>query len=229
VHRKDIIGAAETVRCFNKTRCMMGTFDEEYGLNVLMIDVQGSGKTLAFLLPIMHQILELREKYINKKYATREPQEVYGLILSPTRELAMQIVEHAKGIAKHAFIYIVPLVGGMAIQKQERLLSRKPHIIVATPGRLWEFLSQAHDAELDLSHLRYLILDEADKMVESGRFQELESILQAVYSARGAIGDFDGADLSENVKQITSSSESKSSFLPLLLLQPPSYPSVFCR
>jgi ATP-dependent RNA helicase DDX24/MAK5 len=141
----------------------------------------------------MHQILELREKYISKKYAEKEPQEIYGLILSPTRELALQIVEHAKTLAKFASIYIVPLVGGMAIQKQERFLSRKPHIIVATPGRLWEFMSSNHDVNLDLSQLRYLVLDEADKMVESGRFQELQSILQAVYSARGAVGDFDQA------------------------------------
>lgn len=61
--------------------------------------------------------------------------------MSPTRELALQIVEHLKAIIKFTPITIIGLVGGMAIPKQQRLLSKKPNIVVATPGRLWEFMS----------------------------------------------------------------------------------------
>lgn len=138
---------------------------------------------MAFTIPILQQIMELVEKYRNKK-AIEMPKDVLALVLSPTRELAMQIVEHARAVCQRTPIRVVPLIGGIAVPKQERLLSRGAHILVATTGRLWEFLTEAHSVSLDFRHLRFLVLDEADKMIEAGRFKELSQILRTVYNAK---------------------------------------------
>ena len=105
-----------------------------------------------------------------------------ALIVAPTRELAMQVCDMLLAIGKHApEIGIVPVVGGMSLQKQERLLSKRPEIVVATPGRLWELMNaQGHEHFLDLGRLNFLVLDEADRMVERGHFQELHSIIDTL-------------------------------------------------
>lgn len=154
---RDIIGAAET----------------------------GSGKTLAFGLPILHH-LATRAAHAD------DVRQLTALILCPTRELAMQVSAHIQaagaclptgGKAPHRCC--VALVGGLAPQKQARLLAAAPPIVVATPGRLWELVSsgEAHLQRLDL--LRFLVLDEADRMIEKGHYAELTSILAAVESFRG--------------------------------------------
>lgn len=66
---------------------------------------------------------------------------LYGLILTPTRELAMQVKDHIVNLAKFSKIKVAAIVGGMSIDKQQRLLKNQPNIIVATPGRLWEIFS----------------------------------------------------------------------------------------
>eukprot|EP01127_Copromyxa_protea_P024327 TRINITY_DN9502_c0_g1_i1.p1 TRINITY_DN9502_c0_g1~~TRINITY_DN9502_c0_g1_i1.p1 ORF type:complete len:547 (+),score=155.74 TRINITY_DN9502_c0_g1_i1:956-2596(+) len=136
----------------------------------------GSGKTLAFGIPIVNQLLEMGEQEWSEK-------RLRGLIISPTRELAMQIVEHLMALTKHTFVKILPLVGGLSTQKQERLVGKKPDIVVATPGRLWELMSsslEAHAYLNDLDDLRFLVLDEADRIVEKGHFKDLEHILGAI-------------------------------------------------
>ena len=102
-----------------------------------------------------------------------------ALIVTPTRELAMQVCAMLKAVAKHApEVGITPVVGGMSLQKQERLLRRRPEIVVATPGRLWELMhQQGHEHFLDLGKLNFLVLDEADRMVERGHFAELHNII----------------------------------------------------
>ena len=102
-----------------------------------------------------------------------------ALIITPTRELAMQVCDMLKAVAKHApEVGITPVVGGMSLQKQERLLRRRPEIVVATPGRLWELMhQQGHEHFLDLGRLNFLVLDEADRMVERGHFAELHNII----------------------------------------------------
>ena len=102
-----------------------------------------------------------------------------ALIVAPTRELAMQVCDMLKAVAKYApEVGITPVVGGMSLQKQERLLRRRPEIVVATPGRLWELMhQQGHEHFLDLGRLNFLVLDEADRMVERGHFAELRNII----------------------------------------------------
>ncbi|KAM6204995.1 ATP-dependent RNA helicase DDX24 [Sarcoramphus papa] len=101
-----------------------------------------------------------------------------GLVLTPTRELAVQVKHHIDAVAKFTGIQTAILVGGMAAQKQERVLNRKPEIVIATPGRLWELVKERHPHLSNLRQLRCLVIDEADRMVEKGHFFELSQLLE---------------------------------------------------
>ncbi|CAM6024096.1 unnamed protein product [Sphagnum balticum] len=165
---KDVIGAAET----------------------------GSGKTLAFSIPILQRLLDEQDKVLRQTDYSCESEEISGqmkkhsgtgsplraLIITPTRELALQVCEHVRAAAKFTSIKVVPIVGGMAAQKQQRLLKQQPHIVVGTPGRLWELMSGGESHLLELSLLSFFVLDEADRMVEKGHFQELQSIIDMLPS-----------------------------------------------
>ncbi|NXH21813.1 DDX24 helicase, partial [Bucco capensis] len=100
-----------------------------------------------------------------------------GLVLTPTRELAVQVKHHIDAVAKFTGIKTAIVVGGMAAQKQERVLNRKPEIVIATPGRLWELVKERHTHLSNLRQLRCLVIDEADRMVEKGHFLELSHLL----------------------------------------------------
>ncbi|XP_053141567.1 ATP-dependent RNA helicase DDX24 [Hemicordylus capensis] len=101
-----------------------------------------------------------------------------GLVLTPTRELAVQVKHHIDAVARLTDIKTAILVGGMAPQKQQRVLKRRPEIIIATPGRLWELIQEKHPHLSDLRQLRCLVIDEADRMVERGHFLELSHLLE---------------------------------------------------
>ncbi|XP_043277004.1 ATP-dependent RNA helicase DDX24 isoform X2 [Venturia canescens] len=103
---------------------------------------------------------------------------LYALILTPTRELAMQIKHHLCKAAKYTDIKIAVVVGGMAAVKQERILSKGPEIVIATPGRLWELIDQGNPHLNQLTSIKYLAIDETDRMLEKGHFQELHQILE---------------------------------------------------
>jgi len=101
-----------------------------------------------------------------------------ALILTPTRELAMQIHNHLAVVARHTEVRVAVVVGGLSVEKQIRLLSRGPAIVVATPGRLWDLVQEGNSHLLGLSTVRYLAIDETDRMVERGHFEELQKILE---------------------------------------------------
>ncbi|XP_054469773.1 ATP-dependent RNA helicase DDX24 [Anoplopoma fimbria] len=105
-------------------------------------------------------------------------QPLLGLVLCPTRELAVQVKHHIDAVAKFTDIKTAILVGGMAQQKQRRMLKRRPEIVIATPGRLWDLIQEKHPHLTNLRKLRCLVIDEADRMVERGHFAELESLLE---------------------------------------------------
>ncbi len=143
----------------------------------------GQGKTLCFGIPIMDLLL----KRLAKEDAPFS--NIKALIMSPTRELALQIKDHLQAIipVEHEEkIKLCPLVGGMSIQKQERLLSYNPTIIIATPGRLWELVNERGNAYLtnELPLIDELVLDEADRMIEDGHFKELKLLLDFIYTKR---------------------------------------------
>lgn len=101
-----------------------------------------------------------------------------GLVLTPTRELAVQVKQHVDAVAKFTGIKTAILVGGMSAQKQQRMLNRQPEIVIATPGRLWELVKEKHPHLSNLRQLRCLVIDEADRMVEKGHFAELSQLLE---------------------------------------------------
>ena len=125
----------------------------------------GSGKTLAFGLPILQAIVQ------------QSCTDLIGLILVPTRELAIQVHDHLKNVAKNVTHKIVSIVGGMSIQKQERLLRSKPLVIVATPGRFWECMENDKTLAAQVKGIQFLVIDEADRMLEAGHFKQLDAIL----------------------------------------------------
>ncbi|CAF3496637.1 unnamed protein product [Rotaria sp. Silwood1] len=137
-------------------------------------ELSGSGKTLAFAIPILSHMSKLIENN-EMSYG-----QFTSLILTPTRELAVQIKSHIQTACRYTKFKTAVVVGGMSTQKQERLLSQKPEIIVATPGRFWELLQENNEHIIDMSNLRFLAIDETDRMIEKGHFEELEKILNLI-------------------------------------------------
>ncbi|KAI6171521.1 ATP-dependent RNA helicase DDX24 [Aphelenchoides bicaudatus] len=140
----------------------------------------GSGKTLAFLIPILENLIQADEAIKGMK---KPPKHRYmsALILAPTRELVMQIHNEFKNIAKHTTYKSVAVIGGMSEEKQERLLNKCPHVVIATPGRYWA-LCQKNEYAGDFTHLRNFVVDEIDRMVEKGHYKEVENILECIHA-----------------------------------------------
>ena len=113
------------------------------------------------------------------------PRIMHTLIISPTRELALQIRDAFKSLMTAApSVRLGCVVGGMAPEKQQRILNSAPHILICTPGRLWELVQKNEGCYLGHSisrRLSFLVLDEADKLLQSGRFEELKSILERIH------------------------------------------------
>lgn len=141
----------------------------------------GSGKTLAFGIPLVQLICEKKRAFNDSK--------LRGLILTPTRELALQIKSHLDKIVVNCGLSVAAIVGGLSSQKQERILKKeKSDIVVATPGRLWQFINEIESPHINyhsVSHIRFLVVDEADRMTERGYFAELRNIL-AMMKERGS-------------------------------------------
>jgi ATP-independent RNA helicase DbpA len=128
----------------------------------------GSGKTAAFGLPMLQ----------NVDLSLKRPQ---GLILCPTRELGAQVARDLKKMGRALTgLQVLPIAGGQPLRPQAEALQKGVHVIVATPGRLLDHLNRG----LDLSDLKILVLDEADKMLEMGFEQDLDSILQSLPAKR---------------------------------------------
>ena len=132
------------------------------GRDVLGTAQTGTGKTAAFALPILSQ-LDLSQK---------TPQ---ALVLAPTRELALQVCEAFESYAGHLRgVHVLPVYGGQGYGQQLSALRRGVHIVVGTPGRIMDHLDKG---TLDLSELRFLVLDEADEMLKMGFAEDVETIL----------------------------------------------------
>ena len=108
--------------------------------------------------------------------------QLQALILTPTRELAIQVKNHIDRAARYTDITTCVIVGGMAIEKQRRVLQKNPDIVVATPGRFWELLEEETPQLMNIHELPFLVIDEADRMIEKGHFQELSSLLNHINS-----------------------------------------------
>jgi ATP-dependent RNA helicase DeaD len=133
----------------------------------------GSGKTVAFGLAMANQLIEA-----DRVPWSREP---LGLVIAPTRELAIQVSKELEWLYANAGARVVTCVGGMDPMKERRALNGGAHIVVGTPGRLRDHLERG---ALDLSALRAVVLDEADEMLDMGFREELEEILDATPDER---------------------------------------------
>lgn len=139
----------------------------------------GSGKTLAFGIPILEHYLEKRPKEDEDK---KKPSAPFALILSPTRELAHQLAKHIGDLndnSPDANARIALLTGGLSIQKQQRQLANAD-IVVGTPGRVWEILSSGQGLIRKMQRIRFLVVDEADRLLSQGHFKEVEEIIAAL-------------------------------------------------
>jgi ATP-dependent RNA helicase DDX49/DBP8 len=123
---------------------------QEESAHVLALAATGSGKTAAFALPILNRL-------------SFDPYGIYAVIVSPTRELAKQINQQVLALGSSYNVESALVVGGMDMVKQSCDLSRKPHFVVATPGRLGALLRGPSPPQL--RHVRYLVLDEADRLL----------------------------------------------------------------
>lgn len=201
----------------------------------------GTGKTAAFGLPILNMI----DVKLN---------QVQALVLAPTRELCIQISNDMKGYSRHMpGMHIVPVYGGEDIRKQLKELDRTPQIVVATPGRLIDLIERG---KIKLQNISYLVLDEADEMLNMGFKEDIETILKETPAtrrtmlfsatmpaevgriARQYMKDFHEITVgnknegTENVRHIYYISQAKQRYLVLkriVDLNPDVYGIVFCR
>src|SRR5947207_4113612 len=135
------------------------------GADVLATAQTGTGKTLAFLIPIIERMLE------------HKPAGVSALVLVPTRELAMQVVAQYNLLRGKKLLAAAQVVGGLSEKAQISSIREGANLVVATPGRLEDLMSRKL---INLSHLQILVLDEADRMLDMGFIQPIRRIVGAL-------------------------------------------------
>ena len=156
----------------------------------------GSGKTLAFAIPMIEKWLMSRDEPADSDEETGEKIPT-ALILSPTRELAKQLTEHIKAVSAGLKTrpYVCSVTGGLSILKQQRQLA-KADIVIATPGRLWEVINSDIPLLQAFKQIKFLAVDEADRLLSEGHFKEAEHILDAL--DREEMGFDEGEEDSED-------------------------------
>lgn len=141
------------------------------GKDVLGTAETGSGKTLAFALPILQRLME-------------DPYGVYALIVTPTRELALQISDQLRVLGSNFNIRVSVIIGGVDPLRQAKELSRRPHLVIACPGRLCSLVAalKTEKYELELAvvfrRAQFLVLDEADRLLDKSFEDDLKLILE---------------------------------------------------
>ncbi|KAG5928138.1 ribosomal RNA processing protein [Claviceps africana] len=135
------------------------------GRDIIGLAETGSGKTAAFALPILQALLE-------------KPQPLFGLVLAPTRELAAQIGQAFEALGSLISLRCAVIVGGLDMVPQAVALGKKPHIVVATPGRLVDHLEKTKG--FSLRTLRYLVMDEADRLLDMDFGPAIDKLLKFV-------------------------------------------------
>ncbi len=144
----------------------------------------GTGKTAAFGVPMIERL----DPKVNR---------VQGLVLAPTRELAVQVADHMSKFGKYAGFKVLPVYGGESVQKQVWALERGVHIVVGTPGRVIDLMKRG---VLNLSYVRVLVLDEADRMLDMGFIDDIDYILRRVPTNRQT--SLFSATIDENVRRV---------------------------
>ncbi|XP_063692517.1 probable ATP-dependent RNA helicase DDX49 [Bolinopsis microptera] len=149
----------------------------------------GSGKTAAFALPILDILSD-------------DPFGIFALVLTPTRELAFQIKDQFVAIGAHINIRVSTVIGGMDMLTQSMELSRSPHIVIATPGRLADHINSGDG--LKLGKVKFLVLDEADRLLEPCFESDLGTIFGSLPKKRQTL--LFSATLTDTIEQLKSMS-----------------------
>lgn len=145
----------------------------------------GSGKTLAFILPIIQTI-------------NPEEEKIKALIITPTRELARQITSETKKIGQVKDLHVLDVYGGEDVNKQIRGLKRQPDIVIGTPGRLLDHIDRG---TISLKNIDYLVIDEADEIMNMGFLKDMETIIAKTSRSRQTL--LFSATMSNTVKGVT--------------------------
>uniref|UniRef100_A0A8C9FGV7 RNA helicase n=1 Tax=Pavo cristatus TaxID=9049 RepID=A0A8C9FGV7_PAVCR len=135
------------------------------GRDIIGLAETGSGKTGAFALPILQALLDA-------------PQRLFALVLTPTRELAFQISEQFEALGSSIGVHSAVIVGGIDSMSQSLALAKKPHVIIATPGRLVDHLENTKG--FNLRALKFLVMDEADRILNMDFETEVDKILKVI-------------------------------------------------
>jgi len=153
------------------------------GRDIVGIANTGTGKTAAFLVPLIDKVLKHRDERV--------------LIMVPTRELAIQIEMEFYGFAKQLQVHAVTCVGGAGIEPQMRGLRRNPNFVIGTPGRLKDLMERR---SLNLSNFGTVVLDEADRMLDMGFINDMREIMSTMPSKRHTL--FFSATLSRDIEAL---------------------------
>ena len=155
------------------------------GKDVLAAAQTGTGKTAAFTLPMLHL------------FNSRQRGNIHGLILTPTRELALQIAECLENYGRHLPLRTTVLLGGVSAGPQIASLRKQPDIVVATPGRLLDLYRQK---QVKLDHVEILVLDEADRMLDMGFSRDVRRIVSSTPRSRQTL--LFSATLSDDIGEL---------------------------
>jgi ATP-dependent RNA helicase RhlE len=140
------------------------------GRDVLGCAQTGTGKTAAFTLPVLQHIAE-------GQFGTQKRRQIRALVMTPTRELAAQIGDNVEAYAQHLNIRHTVIFGGVKQGAQVRTLQRGVDVLIATPGRLLDLQNQGH---IDLGHVEFFVLDEADRMLDMGFIHDVRRVLKTL-------------------------------------------------
>lgn len=161
----------------------------------------GTGKTAGFVLPILQQLSELQKKSItNQGISNKAKRSIYALILAPTRELAAQIGDNIRDYSRHLSIRSLVVFGGVSINPQMMKLRGGVDILVATPGRLLDLLQKN---ALELTKVKVLVLDEADRMLDMGFIHDIKRVITKLPKNRQNL--LFSATFSDEIKQLSQS------------------------
>lgn len=158
------------------------------GSDLLICAKTGSGKTGAFSMPLIHRIL----------YRKKRTQATRCLILSPTRELSQQTLSMVNSYIKYTGLSCAVAMGGSNSAKELRQLQYAPDILIGTPGRILDHIKNSKDVSFD--YVDFLVLDEADRLLEMGFFEAVKEIIAAIPHERQTI--LASATLSDNIKEL---------------------------
>src|SRR5688500_15838798 len=172
------------------------------GRDVIGIAQTGTGKTAAFVLPIL-QLLSTRGAHMGRR-------GMRALVVAPTRELVVQIEENVRAYSRHAHLRCATVFGGVGEQPQIKALRAGTEIVIATPGRLLDLMQQGH---VDLSLVEIAVLDEADRMLDMGFLPSIRQIVRKLPQKRQTL--LFSATLSKEIEALTNEVQSSPQVVPI--------------